>query len=379
MTSPAADTSITAGARFGRYELVSRIHSGEVSEVWTAACTGASQGEPPVALKALRAHLSSHPLHREQLAREIALHSRVDHRNIVRCVGSGGALDAVEWLALEYVQARSLRELIDAVGPGGLSLATALRVVAGVCDALAYLHELPGSEGGRGVVHCDVRPENVLVESAESVKLIDLGSASPPRDLARSDAPAAARAMPRVGRLQYRAPELVQHGAFDGRSDVYSVGMVLFEITRGLEIAHGAQAVDPEVATLVADATRVDPAERVPTARDLAARAIAAATRLDGGRVAPLPSAADWDDEPDTLRPPAGTELDRRVHALLHAMRSSDALVAAGEFERGWRALRSGSPAEALQAWEEALALDPYNRTYALDVRQLRRQLLRGS
>jgi serine/threonine protein kinase len=230
-------------------------------------------------------------------------------------------------------------------------------MMARLCDALAYLHEQPGPWGCEGTIHCDVCPENVIVESAESVKLIDLGSACAPCGLGRVGAPAASLVAPRVKHLQDRAPERVRCLGLDGRSDVYAVGVMLYELVHGAlpfpagetqetvrhicagDVLGGAAFVEPGIAELVADAMRVDPAERVPSARDFATRALAVADRLDGGRVAPLVMP---DQDSDTLRPAAGSQLDREVHELLRTMRSEDARRAA--VDTPWIDARPGSP-----------------------------------
>lgn len=475
MSAQAHPVTITPGARFAHYDIVSQRWAGEVSDVWIAVRESTSQlGErqrPKLALKVLQPRFALDEGERARFAREAAIHSTLKHPSIVQCLDAGTA-----FLALEYVEGVTSRELLDAEAPCGLPPGIALSVVAGVCDALDYVH-------GNDLVHGDVSSENVMLDGAGGVKLLDFGRAVvTPAELpaeqgsgSRETLIVARRDDSRLRRLQYTSPERIEGTPRDRRSDVYAVGALLFELLHGAPPFEGRDLSDlvsricagdtrawrqdlaPEIVSLVTGAMQVDPETRVQTARAFAARARAlGACRVEDrdalgryvqraiGLGAPV---LDLDEEPpDTLRPAPGTDLDRKLHDLVRATstdvgeaapaakgdpsgaaprsavadgayppvpadvftratrsaspttdvfgafgrrrlgparvfgapaaRTPRAEAAALEFERGWRALRAGRRTEALAAWEAALALDPDNETYAVDVRNLRKKLL---
>lgn len=187
---------------------------------------------------------------REALQREIAALERIAHPGIVRFLGHGEQ-DGELWVATEFVRGESLRTLLDLTIPGGashdtvsldeLSLETvapaatdrfcwstdqllpALALLRRVCDPLAWLH-------GEGLVHGDVKPENVLVRPDGSVVLVDLGLVRS-FELGGRDTLATDRRA--TGTRGYLAPEQLRGEPVDGRADLYALGCVLFELLCG--------------------------------------------------------------------------------------------------------------------------------------------------
>ena len=168
-------------------------------------------------------------------------------------------------------------------------------MILGVCDALHYVHELAVEEGPLGLVHCDVSPENVMIGLDGKVKLIDFGVAAstlapgpsgPSSAVLETSVLRPGRHVP-PGRLQYLAPERVEGRGLDRRSDIYSVGAMLFELVHGIRpfeadttyelltrICQGATvagdpAVDLEARDLIEHAMAVAPEDRIDTAKHL--------------------------------------------------------------------------------------------------------------
>lgn len=225
---------------FGPYRLERRVARGGMGEVYRAVPRG-GDGEP-VALKLLRPELRDHPASRERFAREAEALARIDHPSIAALVDSGEA-GGVPYLAFELVQGVTLEGALRGAsesgteGRDGGDLARALdaapplldgtwpeacaRVLREVLMALAHAH-------GRGVVHRDVKPSNVMLTPGGRVVVLDFGLASV------EEADRMTREGHRVGSLPYMAPELVARGGRgDARTDVYAVGVMLAEMLIG--------------------------------------------------------------------------------------------------------------------------------------------------
>jgi serine/threonine protein kinase len=173
-----------------------------------------------VALKVLSAEHVDDPEWLERFSREARALARLSHPNIVQVHDFGQ--NPVPYLLMEYVEGVNLRQ---AMQQGGLSAREALAIVPKLCDALQYAHE-------HGVLHRDIKPENILIDTAGRVKLVDFGLAKLrdegvlPFTLTQSGA--------KLGTLAYMAPEQVEKPAeVDHRADIYSLGVVLYEMLTG--------------------------------------------------------------------------------------------------------------------------------------------------
>lgn len=175
-----------------------------------------------VAVKVPHAHLVGRAGFVARFLREARAGGAVRHAGIVRTLGSGvhdeGGVE-VPYLVLERVEAGTLRSLLDAVGT--VSERLAREVGAAVADALAAIH-------AAGIVHRDVKPDNVFLLPDETVKLADLGVA-----LLRDEAERITQPGEFVGSLLYAAPEQLERGPVDARADLYALGLLLFELVAG--------------------------------------------------------------------------------------------------------------------------------------------------
>jgi serine/threonine protein kinase len=173
-----------------------------------------------VALKVLLPEVAAQPGFPERFEREARAMAALDHPNVVR-VFDFGDRKGTYYLLMEHVEGTSLRAVIR---EGGLDPRIALSVVRQICDALEYAH-------GRGVVHRDVKPENVLLEASGRVRIADFGLAK----LARFDASGTlTRSGQVMGTVPYIAPEQVRTPQeVDHRADLYSLGVVFYEMLTG--------------------------------------------------------------------------------------------------------------------------------------------------
>ena len=193
-----------------RYELVTCIARGGMATVFRAHDR---QLDRVVAVKVPRPEFARDPRFSEQFRREALAAARLGHPNVVTVYDSGVDRD-LPYIVMEHVTGRTLRDLLDA--QGRLEPQTAAELLAGVAAALDHAHHA-------GIVHLDVKPENVLLTS-DTVKVADFG-------LVR-----AARARPEyalAGTAQYIAPEVLRGGLVDGRADIYALGVVAYECLTG--------------------------------------------------------------------------------------------------------------------------------------------------
>ena len=228
---------LAAGARVaGRYTVMSVLGRGGYATVYLAHDeTTATR----VALKVLRAdRLGQVALKR--MAREADTARHFEHSRLVKVIDHGRFGDNA-YLAMEVVEGQTLRERLQR---GALSTEEAVRVCIDVLDGLSALHRM-------GVVHRDVKPSNILLDAAGRAKLGDFGLVTRWAD----DQSRATQSHAIVGTLEYVSPEQALGEDLDGRSDLYALGVVLFEVLSGSPL-HGARS---SLGMLVAHLTRPAP------------------------------------------------------------------------------------------------------------------------
>ena len=204
------------GQVIDRYTLVEKLGSGGMGEVFKGHHASLDQYR---AVKVLPPHLSHHPELVERFRREARRGAALVHPNIVR-LEHVGEQDGLHYLVMDYVPGRSLRQLIDEHGP--LSPERAARIVIEICRALGHAH-------AHGVIHRDVKPSNILVEEGGQALLTDFGIARWPA----ANEPGLTPKGETVGTPEYMSPEQIRGEAMDGRSDLYSLGVVLYEALTG--------------------------------------------------------------------------------------------------------------------------------------------------
>jgi eukaryotic-like serine/threonine-protein kinase len=195
----------------GRYHITERIASGGMGEVYRAHDAVLAR---EVAIKVLHRSLSSDQGFVDRFRREARAAATLNHPNIVT-VFDWGAVDGIYYMVMEYVHGRSVREILNARGV--LAPGQAAAVLDQTLAALEHAH-------AKGIVHRDLKPENILITTEGVVKLTDLG-------LARAFADAKnTRAGSVTGTVQYLAPEQIRGEPADPRSDLYSLGIVAYEL-----------------------------------------------------------------------------------------------------------------------------------------------------
>lgn len=321
------------GTSLGPWRLTAELGSGGMGTVYRA--TGPAGAE--AAVKAIHAHLAANPAQMSRFLREAEIGRRVRHANVAGVLGSGTADvggRAQPWIAFEFVEGQTLRALIAEVGrlPEELCRHLAREILRG----LSAIH-------AEGAIHRDLKPDNVLVTPLHGVKVMDLGLARPfdGDDLTQSGH--------FVGTAAYAAPEQFAGGPLDGRTDLFSLGVLLYEMASGANpfkadgqggIGFRTQGiaprllgeVNPQVSPfleeVVAKLLRKDPDERFPTA----------AVVLD---VFELGEASDWwTGRTREIRATTRRPLRRIAVARETALYGRDADLA--KLREAWLAARGG-------------------------------------
>jgi serine/threonine-protein kinase len=221
--------------RLGEYELVRRIATGGMAEVYEARRPGPRGFAKRVALKRILPQLARDDRLLRMFCAEARVHAALQHPNLVSVLDFGEA-DGELYLVLEYVDGVSLAEVLRAaaVREATIELGPALHVAREVATGLAYAHDYR-DEGDvpLGVVHRDVAPNNILLGRAGEVKLADFGIVHSAWSEVRT-APGELR-----GKIGYMSPEQSAGGAVEARSDLFSLGVVLAEMLLGVPLIPG--------------------------------------------------------------------------------------------------------------------------------------------
>jgi TonB family protein len=274
------------GERFGQYTLLERIAVGGMAEVWKARMRGVEGFQKTVAIKRILPHMTDNAEFVGMFIDEAKLAAQLSHPNIVH-IYDLGKMGRDYYIAMEYVDGRDLRSLLNTARRKGLMLplGLGLLIASRLASALEYAHRKRDfEEREMGLVHRDVSPQNVLLTGDGDVKLCDFG-------IAKAVSKANQTQMGALkGKLQYMSPEQAWGRPVDARSDLFSLGAVLFEMVTGerlftgeneisvLELVRQGQTrtprqVDPsiprEVDEIVARALAIEPKDRFQSAGEM--------------------------------------------------------------------------------------------------------------
>lgn len=232
-TSKPADSSDKD--RFGQFQLIEKIATGGMAEVYKARMSGVDGFQKIVAIKKILPHMAASEDFITMFADEAKLAAQLNHPNIIHIYDLGKVEDSY-YIAMEYVEGRDLRSILKSGAEHGLPLPPelALFVASKLAAALDYAHRRKDFEGqDLSLVHRDVSPQNVLISYEGDIKLCDFGIAKAASKSSQTQAGAL------KGKLQYMSPEQASGHKIDRRSDLFSLGSVLFEMLTGEKLFAG--------------------------------------------------------------------------------------------------------------------------------------------
>jgi serine/threonine protein kinase len=206
------------------YQFGERLGAGGMAEVYRATYLGAEGVQLPVAIKRVLPGFSEVPQFASMFVDEARLTSRLSHQNIVSIVDFDRDSTGRLFIAMELVEGCDLAKL---AGSGPLPFSAIIFIIGEVLRGLAYAHDPPLADGPRGIVHRDMSPHNVLLSWEGAVKVSDFGIAK-----ARYAAEATASTLIK-GKPRYMSPEQASGNPLDGRSDLFAVGVILWELLVG--------------------------------------------------------------------------------------------------------------------------------------------------
>lgn len=216
--------TLTPGERLDDFEVLRHLGSGGMSEVYQARQLSTGQ---LVVLKVPFAHLLSDPSVLVRFRREAEIAAQLEHPNIQRgLLPSGRQAASRPYMALEFIEGRLLREVLQERQQ--LEPAAVVHIAVQIANALEYCHK-------RGIVHRDLKPENVMLTPEGQVKLMDFGIAL--RQGARRVT--WRRMSGEIGTPDYMAPEQIQGARGDARTDIYQLGIMMYEMLAGEPPFHG--------------------------------------------------------------------------------------------------------------------------------------------
>jgi len=242
-------------ARFGKYLLLDKIATGGMAELYRAKITGVQGFEKLIAIKKILPHLA----HEEDLVDcfidEAKLAALLNHQNIVQ-IYDFGSLEGTYYIAMQYLFGKDLRRILSKAEKKGMDLGLeyGLYIASRICSGLEYAHNLKDFQGKPlRLIHRDISPQNILITYEGDVKVVDFGIA---KAAARSTLTQAGMIK---GKVAYMSPEQAGGEVIDYRSDIFSAGILLYELTTGKRMFQGETM---EVLSKVREA-RFDPPETV--------------------------------------------------------------------------------------------------------------------
>ena len=277
--------------KLARYEVLGRLAAGGMAEVWLARSVGVAGFEKLVVIKTILPNLAESPQFVSMFVNEARLAAMLSHPNCVQIFDLGQEGTTL-YIAMEYLEGFALSRLLKRARTQSVPVSEGLiaRIIMDAASGLDYAHRLKDREGRHvGLVHRDVSPNNLMVSARGEVKLLDFGIVKSDQRLTRTQTGVV------KGNLYFMSPEQARALEVDARSDLFSLGMVLYSAATGRPLYSGntsfelinraglgptpedlkrVAALPPPLAGLVARALEVDPERRYRNADEFA-RAVA--------------------------------------------------------------------------------------------------------
>lgn len=268
-----------------KYRVIKRLEAGGMAEVYVGEAEGVQGFKKQVAIKRVLPHLAKNESFIQMFLDEARLSAKLTHANIVQ-VFDISARDDTYFLIMEFVDGANLKKIMESLHQRGqrMRLVDAAHICSEACRGLSYAHELADESGKPlGIVHRDISPPNIMVTKRGEVKVADFGLAKAGTQVVTTD-PGVVK-----GKFSYLSPEAAQGLEVDARADVFSLGIVLWEMLAGRRLFYGQtdyatvkliqnaniprlaplnREVDEEFEEIVLKALTREPERRFQTARE---------------------------------------------------------------------------------------------------------------
>ena len=375
-------SQIRPGDTLGRYEMLMPVAQGGMAAVWAARMVGSRGFQKVVAVKTMLPGLSDDPDFEAMFLDEARLASRIRHPHVVEIVDLGEE-DELIYIVMEWVSGETMFTLNKAAkAKGGIPIPLLVRIASSACAGLHAAHELRDDKGHLlDLVHRDISPQNIMISEGGIVKLVDFGVA---KAAGRAHETRVAGIM--KGKVPYLSPEQLSGGKVDRRSDIFSLGILMYVMVSGRHPFRGE--TDSKTMENITSRAPVPLHELVPDTRpDLEAIVMRALAKAPADRwpdCAEMQRALDQvnnamgaavtdGDVAKFVRGLLGAELDERNRRLADAIRQADARLPGADAEPKRAApppktARGGAPLPATFAGILPVALDDGSDPQKLDV-----------
>jgi eukaryotic-like serine/threonine-protein kinase len=264
----ASQAGIQAGANaselplprvFGKYALMKKIAKGGMAELFLALQHSVAGFEKIVVIKRILPEMTRDPAFVEMLLTEARVAATLSHPNVVQTFDVG-EIEGTYFIAMEHIHGEDIRGIVrqmKRVGKLDFPLSLALHIGIGLCAGLAYAHGKRGLDGvPMNIVHRDISPQNIVVTFSGDVKIVDFG-------VAKSDSKFQnfTESGKLKGKIPYMSPEQARGANVDWRSDVFSAGILLYELTTGKRLFKGES--EYETMRMICERPYARPAEIV--------------------------------------------------------------------------------------------------------------------
>ncbi len=228
--------------RFGKYTLIRKLAIGGMAEIFLALQRSMAGFEKLIVVKRVLPHLAKDAAFIELLLSEARIAATLNHPNVAH-IYDVGEVDGQFYIAMEHIHGEDLRSIVRQMKHAGVKafpLEHAIAIALGCCAGLAFAHERKDLAGEpMNIVHRDVSPQNILVTFTGDVKLVDFGIAKAGHSSMEDTSSGQLK-----GKVPYMSPEQAQGLALDGRSDVFSLGIMLFELCTGKRLFRGGNEME---------------------------------------------------------------------------------------------------------------------------------------
>lgn len=272
--------------RFGNYLLIEKLGTGGMAEIYKAKMEGVEGFQKLVAIKRILPQFSHNKDFTTMFIDEAKVAAQLSHRNIVH-IYDLGKIENSYFIAMEYMEGTDLRKVIHEVREKNekIPIPVALFIISQVASALDYAHNKKDHDGKPlNIVHRDVSPQNILISKDGEIKICDFGIAKAASKASHT------RAGSLKGKLQYMSPEQAWGKTVDFRSDIFSLGVVLYETLTGKHLFEGDSELSilekvrhpkleplskslkdypPELENIISKALKENPEDRYPDANSL--------------------------------------------------------------------------------------------------------------
>lgn len=224
--------------QFGKYTLLRRLAAGGMAELFLALHRSVAGFEKLIVIKRILPSMNHDRGFIDMLLHEARIAATLSHPNIVQ-IFDVGQVEGTFYIAMEHIHGEDIQSIVRAMKGKGLTefpLEHTLSIVLGMCAGLAYAHEKRDLDGAAlSIVHRDISPRNIVVSFTGDVKIVDFGIAKSGTEVGEDTGSGQLK-----GKAPYMSPEQASGQAIDWRSDIFAVGVMLFELTTGKRLFKGA-------------------------------------------------------------------------------------------------------------------------------------------